>query len=69
MKHNDDIQNDLRNEELAPLFFKFMIRAEMPERQSPVKMPFIEVDYYQTKRLIPYRHYKPISKIIFWEFT
>ncbi len=69
MKHNENLGEDPRLEELTPLFFKFMARTKIPDQLTNAKIPYFEVDYYQTDKLIPYGHYKPISKIIYWEFT
>jgi hypothetical protein len=60
---------DLRDEDSTPLYFKFMAKIENGQVPAFVKVPYIEVEYYQTKKIIPFGHYKPISKILFWART
>lgn len=55
---------DLRYEKHTPLFFRFMAKATVLQLSTPVKVPYIQVDFYQTDQFVPSPFHRPISKII-----
>lgn len=54
----------LRDEKNTPLFFKSLAEGEIQQPKGGHKIPYLEIDFYQTTQYVPTPFYKPISKIV-----
>jgi len=48
----------------VPFYFHFMKVKDITKVKKQTKLSFIEIEFYQTDKVITYAFYKPISKII-----
>lgn len=58
-------KHDLSLDEDSPLFYKYLSKIKISkEKKTRRKSQELNIKHYQTDSLIPFSHYKPISKII-----
>jgi len=62
MDNNEE--SDIRYNENAPLFYKYLEKIDKKDIRPNSKSKFIKIDFYQTDEFEPFPFYKPISKII-----